>query len=97
MLARLSLFGRFHLVKETLFLNRDHRGRSVRSVPTRLTRGRSRLSRYIGVGPIPPTEWWDASKKGKIVFPEWHVLKEYWIPPQWPPSQPPSGRHAICG
>ena len=65
-LARLSLFGRFHQVPEYLFLNRDHSGRSVRSVPTRLTRGRSRLSKYIGVGPIPPTEWWDPSKKGKI-------------------------------
>ena len=32
-LARLSLFGRFHLVREYLFLNRDHRGRSVRSLP----------------------------------------------------------------
>ena len=77
-LARLSLFGRFHLVQEFLFLNRDHRGRSVRSLPVRLSRGRSKLSKYIGVGPIPATEWWDASKKGKIVFPEWRVLKEYW-------------------
>jgi glycosyltransferase involved in cell wall biosynthesis len=84
-LARLSLFGRFHLVPEFLFLNRDHRGRSVRSLPTRLSRGRSRLSKYIGVGPIPATEWWDASKKGKIVFPEWRILKEYWASPSMPP------------
>jgi glycosyltransferase involved in cell wall biosynthesis len=80
-LARLSLFGRFHLVDEYLFLNRDHTGRSVRSLPVRLCRGRSRLSKYIGVGPIPATEWWDASKKGKIVFPEWRVLQEYWRSP----------------
>jgi hypothetical protein len=80
-LARLSLFGRFHLVREYLFLNRDHRGRSVRSLPARLGRGRSRLSKYIGVGPIPATEWWDPSKKGKIVFPEWRILKEYWRSP----------------
>jgi glycosyltransferase involved in cell wall biosynthesis len=84
-LARLSLFGRFHLVREFLFLNRDHRGRSVRSVPVRLCRGRSRLSKYIGVGPIPATEWWDPSKKGKIVFPEWRVLKEYWLSPAMGP------------
>ncbi len=84
-LARLSLFGRFLKVPEHLFLNRDHSGRSVRSVPTRLTRGRSRLSKYIGVGPIPPTEWWNPLKKGKIVFPEWRVLKEYWtLPPLAP-------------
>ena len=68
-LARLSLFGRFHQVQEVLFLNRDHRGRSVRSVPSRLTRGRSRLSKFIGVGPIPPTEWWDASKTREDLLP----------------------------
>ena len=84
-LARLSLFGRFHLVNEFLFLNRDHTGRSVRSLPIRLSRGRSRLSKYIGVGPIPATEWWDASKKGKIVFPEWRVLQEYWKSPAMAP------------
>jgi glycosyltransferase involved in cell wall biosynthesis len=84
-LARLSLFGRFHLVQEYLFLNRDHRGRSVRSLPVRLSRGRSKLSKYIGVGPIPATEWWDASKKGKIVFPEWRILKEYWTSPAMAP------------
>jgi hypothetical protein len=84
-LARLSLFGRFRLVDEFLFLNRDHRDRSVRTMPARLSRGRSRLSKYIGVGPVPPTEWWDASKKGKIVFPEWRVLKEYWTSPAMAP------------
>lgn len=84
-LARLSLFGRFLKVEGYLFLNRDHSGRSVRSVPTRLTRGRSRLSQYIGVGPIPPTEWWNPAMKGKIVFPEWKVLKEYWTSPAMAP------------
>jgi glycosyltransferase involved in cell wall biosynthesis len=93
-LARLSLFGRFHLVKEYLFLNRDHRGRSVRSLPTRLSRGRSKLSKYIGVGPIPATEWWDASKKGKIVFPEWRILKEYWVSPSMAPL--PIGEKLAC-
>jgi glycosyltransferase involved in cell wall biosynthesis len=94
-LARLSLFGRFHQVPEYLFLNRDHGGRSVRSVPTRLTRGRSRLSKYIGVGPIPPTEWWDPTKKGKICFPEWRVLKEYWASPPIAPLKS-SQRLACC-
>lgn len=93
-LARLSLFGRFLKVPEYLFLNRDHSGRSVRSVPTRLTRGRSRLSKYIGVGPIPPTEWWNPSLKGKIVFPEWKVLKEYWISPAMGPIT--SGERLAC-
>jgi glycosyltransferase involved in cell wall biosynthesis len=93
-LARLTLFGRFHLVNEYLFLNRDHTGRSVRSLPTRLSRGRSRLSKYIGVGPIPATEWWDASKKGKIVFPEWRVLQEYWKSPAMAPLS--FGQRASC-
>jgi glycosyltransferase involved in cell wall biosynthesis len=84
-LARLSLFGRFHLVEEYLFLNRDHTGRSVRCLPARLRRGRSRLSKYIGVGPIPATEWWDPSTKGKIVFPEWRILQEYWRSPAMAP------------
>ncbi len=84
-LARLSLFGKFHLVDEFLFLNRDHRGRSVRSMPVRLMRGRSRISKYIGVGPIPATEWWDASKKGKIAFPEWRICREYWCSPAMAP------------
>ena len=33
---------------------------------------------FLGTGPLPPAEWWDASKKGKVVFPEWKLVDEYW-------------------
>ncbi|CAN5683726.1 glycosyltransferase family 2 protein [soil metagenome] len=78
LLARLALIGRFRAVEEPLFLNREHEGRSVRLVPGERAKTRSRLSRWIGVGPIPPAEFWDVSKAGKIVFPEWRILAEYW-------------------
>jgi hypothetical protein len=35
------------------------------------------LSKYIGCGPLPSAEWWDPKLKGRIVFPEWRVLREY--------------------
>jgi hypothetical protein len=37
------------------------------------------LRRILGTGPLPPPEWWDASRKGKANFPEWNLLKEYWL------------------
>lgn len=77
LLARLALLGRFRCVREVLFLNREHQTRSVRMIPGQRSQQRSRLSRWIGVGPVPPAEWWNASLKGKIVFPEWTVLKQY--------------------
>ena len=76
-LARLSLLGRFCEIPEVLFLSRDHGTRSVRSLPARISSGRTRLHRYIGTGPMPPLEWWDPSKKGKIDFPEWRIAREY--------------------
>ncbi len=76
-LARLSLRGRFYQVPEVLFLSRDHGGRSVHVLPARTRSGRTRLHRYIGTGPLPPTEWWDPAKKGKIDFPEWRIAKQY--------------------
>jgi glycosyltransferase involved in cell wall biosynthesis len=77
LLARLALLGRFRAVEEPLFLNREHEDRSVRLVPGERARTRSRLSPWIGVGPIPPAEFWDPSTLGKIVFPEWRILHEY--------------------
>jgi glycosyltransferase involved in cell wall biosynthesis len=70
LLARLALLGRFRAVEEPLFLNREHEQRSVRLVPGGRAVTRSRLSRWVGLGPIPPAEFWDPSKAGKIVFPE---------------------------
>lgn len=77
LLARLALLGRFRAVEEPLFLNREHDERSVMLVPGERAVTRSRLSRWIGVGPIPPAEFWDPSRTGKIVFPEWRILGEY--------------------
>ncbi|MBC8109196.1 MAG: glycosyltransferase family 2 protein [Anaerolineae bacterium] len=77
LLARLALLGRFRAVEEPLFLNREHEQRSVRLVPGGRATTRSRLSRWVGLGPIPPAEFWDPSKAGKIVFPEWRILGEY--------------------
>jgi hypothetical protein len=31
------------------------------------------------MGPLPPTEWFDPSRKGKIDFPEWRLFYEYFI------------------
>src|SRR5687768_9646889 len=77
LLARLALLGRFRRVNEPLFLNREHEDRSVRLVPGQRARARSRLSRWIGTGPVPPPEFWDPACKGRITFPEWRVLREY--------------------
>jgi glycosyltransferase involved in cell wall biosynthesis len=74
LLVRMSLRGRFCEVPEPLFLSRTHSSQSMRSKPQR---GRF-FARWIGSGPLPPAEWWDASKVGKVVFPEWNLLAEYW-------------------
>jgi hypothetical protein len=76
-LVRLALLGRFHEIPEVLFFSREHEKRSVRQLPDRVKSGHSRLSRYIGTGPVPPLEWWDPTKKGTINFPEWRIAKEY--------------------
>jgi glycosyltransferase involved in cell wall biosynthesis len=73
LLVRMSLRGRFHEVPEPLFLARAHSNQSMQAKTNR-----GRLAKYIGAGPLPPAEWWDASKQGKVVFPEWNLLAEYW-------------------
>ena len=77
LLARLALFGRFYEIPEPLFFNRNHTDRSVQTRPDMTIRGRSQIGKWIGTGPLPPTEWFDPSTKGKIVFPEWRLLREY--------------------
>jgi glycosyltransferase involved in cell wall biosynthesis len=72
-----TLQGRMGRVEEHLFHNREHRQRSQRAIANRDFRPGSRLARWIGGGPTPPYEWWDASKKGRIVFPEWRWVWEY--------------------
>jgi glycosyltransferase involved in cell wall biosynthesis len=77
LLARITLLGRIRQVPEYLFLNRDHNDRSSKYLSRKVVRPNSRLSKYIGCGPLPSAEWWDPRLKGKIVFPEWRVLREY--------------------
>lgn len=77
LLARLLLRGRFRRIEEHLFFNRDHTDRSSRYLARQRVRAGSRLSRYLGCGPLPSAEWWDEKMRGKIVFPEWRVLGEY--------------------
>lgn len=77
MLVRLSLLGRLFEVPEYLFLSRRHESQSIAQIPKWIREGRSRLARFFGTGPIPPTEWWDRSKVGRITFPEWRILYEY--------------------
>ncbi len=77
LLARLALLGRFRAVDEPLFLNREHQDRSVRLVPGGRAESRSRFSKWLGTGPVPPAEFWDPSLNGRITFPEWRVVREY--------------------
>lgn len=79
LLVRLALLGRFHEVKEYLFYNRDHSDRSVRVAPHGLRRFSGTLARLVDGGPVPPTTWWNAAMKGRIVFPEWRLLREYFV------------------
>lgn len=59
--AHLGLLGRYHIVDEPLFLNRDHAGRSVRMLP----------AHHLRLG------WLDPSQAGRRVFPHWKILREY--------------------
>jgi glycosyltransferase involved in cell wall biosynthesis len=77
LLARLLLLGRFVRIEEHLFYNRDHSDRSSKYLAKKKVRANSRLSKYLGCGPLPSAEWWDPKLRGKIVFPEWRVLREY--------------------
>src|SRR5262245_22546450 len=76
--GRVILAGPLKRVEEYLFFDRTHAGRSELSVDKSVIRQGSKLAKYIGCGPMPPYQWWDASKAGKIVFPEWRWLWEYW-------------------
>jgi glycosyltransferase involved in cell wall biosynthesis len=77
MMSRVVMSGPLKRVEEYLFFDRSHSGRSEHSVDRAKVRGGSRLARRIGCGPMPPYQWWDSSKKGKIVFPEFRWVGEY--------------------
>jgi glycosyltransferase involved in cell wall biosynthesis len=75
-LVQLCLQGKLVTLPDVLFFNRDHSGRST-SGKERPIRPGSRLSRWIGGGPKPPTDWFNPAKRGRIVFPEWDVVAQY--------------------
>ena len=72
-LVRMSLYGRFVEVPEFLFSAREHPNQSLQQ-----TTRRSRYLHFLGTGPIPPAEWWNKELLGKVTFPEWNLLYEYW-------------------
>jgi len=76
LLVRLALQGPMLRIPEVLFFNRDHDGRSQRD-GARPTRPGSEISRYIGVGPWPPSEFWNPARKGRIVFPDFDLAGQY--------------------
>jgi glycosyltransferase involved in cell wall biosynthesis len=71
--CHLALHGRFHQVPEPLFHYRMHTAQAMQTLPTNL-KGRRRLLPFTG--PLPPTDWWDPTKKGKPDFPTWRF---YWL------------------
>ncbi|MEB3293273.1 MAG: glycosyltransferase family 2 protein [Synechococcales bacterium] len=86
MLVRAALFGRFYEVPDCLFFNREHENRSSR-VTAITIRSSTYVSKWLGIGPLPPTEWFDPSKQGKITMPEWNLVKQYWNSIWLPPLQ----------
>jgi glycosyltransferase involved in cell wall biosynthesis len=61
LLADLALRGRFRVVPEYLFLNRDHPGRTVRRYP----------AHHLRAGVVDP------ALAGRRVLPHWRILAEY--------------------
>jgi hypothetical protein len=67
LLAHLSLLGRFVYVDEPLFISRDHAGRSMRQFGASLYWHDYRAY----------TVWFDPSRRVRLVFPKWRILREY--------------------
>jgi hypothetical protein len=88
LLARLALIGRFRRIEQPLLLNREHADRSVRLTPgQRGAAPRTLLARWLGSGPVPPSEFWNPALRGRFVFPEWRILAEYM---RFPTLAPPT-------
>jgi glycosyltransferase involved in cell wall biosynthesis len=64
LLGELALYGRFHEIPERLFLHRHHGGSSGRAFP-------------IAGGWHERTAWFDPAKAGKMHFPQWRQVAEY--------------------
>jgi glycosyltransferase involved in cell wall biosynthesis len=77
-IVNVLLRGKMLRLEPVLFFNREHGDRSQSSFDRTKVRPGSRLVKYLGCGPVPGYAWWDETKKGKIVFPEWRWLREYY-------------------
>lgn len=74
-ICRLLLDGPFYQIPEALFQFRLHAAQSMQTLPAHLAKlQRRRIFKFSG--PLPATDWWDPSKKGKIDFPTWRL---YWL------------------
>lgn len=86
LLSRLSLEGRFYEIPENLLLVRSHDEQSMATYKGTDKYGRPDYYSY--------TDWFDSSKKGKLVLPNWKILYEFSKTP-WQASLKPSDR-AYC-
>jgi glycosyltransferase involved in cell wall biosynthesis len=77
LLARMSLLGRFYEVPEHLFASRRHSQQSMKTLPGRLQQPRFRLTNKHCTLPSP--EWWDPTKARALTFPEFRLLREYFM------------------
>jgi glycosyltransferase involved in cell wall biosynthesis len=79
LLARMSLLGRFHEVREYLFISRKHSGNSGVTLPVRVKQPRRfRLTSWY-CSSLPPSEWWDPTKSRALTFPELRLLLENFL------------------
>jgi glycosyltransferase involved in cell wall biosynthesis len=65
LLARLSLYGRFHKIEEFLFVNRWHK---LQSNKVYLRQSGNMMKHHAY------TLWFDPSRNGKIIMPQWEVF-----------------------
>ncbi len=63
LLSGLSLFGRFYEIPEVLFLQREHKAKSIRA--------------YNWRKPRDAIVCYDPKRAGKIIFPRWRLLSEH--------------------
>jgi glycosyltransferase involved in cell wall biosynthesis len=66
LLGHLSLMGTFHMVPEPLFFSRRHASQSIKMHTGENQYGRPDYHAY--------TTWFNTTKKGRIIFPNWQIL-----------------------
>ena len=70
LLARLGLMGRFHEVPERLFFSRQHDQQSQKVYG---------LSEQGGNDYHAYTVWFSPNRAGRLMFPSWNILKEFYV------------------